>query len=286
VKLPDKVELIARIRHHSQGYIAQLQRNEAYQKLAESQRQLAHEVNEAAKYVMSLLPTKFAEGLVRIDWQFVPSTQLGGDAFGYYWLDEKHLAIYLLDVSGHGVGSSLLAVTVLNTLTHQTLANTDFRDPASVMTGLNQVFSMERHGGHFFTIWYGIYTPENRKLTFSGGGHPPAILFAGADAATAKMSALETLGPPIGMTDLIPFENVSVDLAPFARLLLYSDGAVEVGDPNVKMYAQEDFDTFVAEVGPSDGIIDRLIERARSLRGGDVLNDDCSLIRVDFFPSR
>src|SRR3954468_821873 len=51
VKLPDKVELVARIRHHSRGYIAQLQRNEAYRKLAESQQQLASEVNEAAKYV-------------------------------------------------------------------------------------------------------------------------------------------------------------------------------------------------------------------------------------------
>src|SRR5688500_9032840 len=116
VKLPDKVEMIARIRHHSMGYIAQLQRNEAYRKLAESERQLANEVNEAAKYVQSLLPESLKTGPVRIDWRFVPSTQLGGDAFGYHWLDEKHLAVYLLDVSGHGVGSSLLAVTVLNIL--------------------------------------------------------------------------------------------------------------------------------------------------------------------------
>src|SRR5688572_142292 len=129
VKLPDKVELIARIRHHSQGYVAQLQRNEAYRRLAESEKQLASEVAEAAKYVTSLLPTKLEEGPVRIDWRFVPSTQLGGDAFGYHWLDEKRLAFYLLDVSGHGVGASLLAVTVLNILSHQTLANTDFGDP-------------------------------------------------------------------------------------------------------------------------------------------------------------
>src|SRR4029077_15457359 len=88
VKLPDKVELIAAIRHHSAGYIAQLQRNEAYRKLAESQRQLAREVSEAAKYVESLLPASLSQGPVRIEWKFVPSTQLGGDAFGYHWLDE------------------------------------------------------------------------------------------------------------------------------------------------------------------------------------------------------
>src|SRR5262245_49032078 len=80
VKLPDRIELIARIRHHSRGYIAQLERNEAYRKLAESERQLANEVAQAAKYVQSLLPEAMKEGPVRIKWSFVPSTQLGGDA--------------------------------------------------------------------------------------------------------------------------------------------------------------------------------------------------------------
>ena len=40
---------------------------------------------------------------MRTAWRFQPSTQLGGDAFGYHWLDEQRLAIYLLDVCGHGV---------------------------------------------------------------------------------------------------------------------------------------------------------------------------------------
>jgi len=105
VKLPDRVELIARIRYHSKGYIAQLERNEAYEKLAESQRLLAQEVAEAANYVRSLLPEPIHEGPVRVNWRFVPSTQLGGDSFGYHWLDDDHLSIYLLDVIGHGVGA-------------------------------------------------------------------------------------------------------------------------------------------------------------------------------------
>src|SRR5262249_9779014 len=73
VKLPDKLEVVARIRYHSRGYIAQLERNEAYEKLAESQRHLAAEVATAARYVKSLLPEPMDSG-VRIDWKFVPST--------------------------------------------------------------------------------------------------------------------------------------------------------------------------------------------------------------------
>src|SRR3954469_11254064 len=56
VKLPDKLEVVARIRYHSRGYINLLERNEAYRALAEKQRELAAEVNRAARYVQSLLP--------------------------------------------------------------------------------------------------------------------------------------------------------------------------------------------------------------------------------------
>ncbi|MFA5189456.1 MAG: response regulator, partial [Verrucomicrobiia bacterium] len=84
VKLPDKVELIARIRHHSAGYIAQLQRNEAYRALMESQKKLAAELAEAAAYVQSLLPAPMT-GEITAECRFLPSTELGGDALGYHW---------------------------------------------------------------------------------------------------------------------------------------------------------------------------------------------------------
>ena len=58
VKLPDRLELLARIRYHSKGYIALLQRNEAYDALLESQHRLANEMKQAAHYVQSLLPEK------------------------------------------------------------------------------------------------------------------------------------------------------------------------------------------------------------------------------------
>ena len=62
VKLPDRLELLARIRYHSKGYINLLQRNEAYQALQASQKMLAKDVAQAAKYVYSLLPEKLEEG--------------------------------------------------------------------------------------------------------------------------------------------------------------------------------------------------------------------------------
>src|SRR4051812_32823464 len=129
VKLPDKLEVVARVRYHSRGYINLLERNEAYQKLAETQREMAAELNRAARYVRSLLPAALTTGPVTIDWKFVPSSQLAGDMFGYHWLDKEHLAIYLLDVSGHGVGSALLAVSAANVLSPNVMQGVDLRNP-------------------------------------------------------------------------------------------------------------------------------------------------------------
>ena len=168
VKLPDRLELLARIRYHSKGYINLLQRNEAYRALQASQRILAKDVAQAAKYVYSLLPEKLRKGLIRTDWRFIPSAHLGGESFGYDWIDEDHFAFYLLDVSGHGVGAALLSVSALNALRSQSLPQTDFRQPGQVLTALNKAFPMEQQNGLFFTIWYGIYHRVTRQLAYAG----------------------------------------------------------------------------------------------------------------------
>ncbi|MDY0038971.1 MAG: response regulator, partial [Desulforhabdus sp.] len=133
VKLPDKIELIARIRYHSRGYINLLQRNEAFEALVQSQKTLSAQIQRAAEYVTSLLPAPITEGSIVTNWRFVPSAELGGDSFGYHWIDGDHFAMYLLDVCDHGVGPALLSVSALNVLRSQSLPDTDFKQPESVL---------------------------------------------------------------------------------------------------------------------------------------------------------
>ena len=113
---------------------------------------------------------------MRAQWRFQPSAELGGDIFGYHWINADRLAIYLLDVSGHGVGAALLSVSVFNVLRTQSLQGTDFGDPAAVLKQLNRVFPMERQNNLIFTIWYGVFERSTRRLTYASGGHPPAVL--------------------------------------------------------------------------------------------------------------
>jgi sigma-B regulation protein RsbU (phosphoserine phosphatase) len=282
VKLPDKLEMIARIRYHSRAYLNLLERNEAYRQLEESQRQLAAEVARAARYVQSLLPEKLT-GPVQADWRFVPSTQLGGDMFGYHWLDPDHLAIYLLDVSGHGVGSSLLAVSAANVLAAQSLPNTDFRDPGAVLKGLNEAFKMEKQDNKYFTIWYGVYRRAQRELAYGNAGHPAALLFTGPSREGAKVYHLESQGPIIGMLPEYGGETTTIPLDGYARLLVYSDGVFEIEKPDGAMWQFEDFVQFVCgQPGEGGAAIDTLLAHVRGLHGSEVLADDFSMLEIRF----
>jgi sigma-B regulation protein RsbU (phosphoserine phosphatase) len=279
VKLPDKLELIARIRYHSRGYLNLLERNEAYERLEESRRLLAAELAQAAHYVESLLPAKLENG-VRIDWRFVPSTQLAGDMFGYHWLDEENLAIYLLDVSGHGVGSALLAVSVANLIASQSLPNTDCKDPGQVLARLNDTFPMEKHNGKYFTIFYSVFNRVRRTLSYSNAGHPPALLHNGSCAAAAALEVLKSGGVATGMFEGMEYETNVVELGPFARLFIYSDGAYEIALPSGKMWKSEEFVDYVSGLPRETPVADQLLAHVRQIGESEVLADDFSVVEV------
>lgn len=276
VKLPDKIELIARIRYHSKGYINLLQRNEVL-------RQLTAELAEAAEYVRSILPAPVSREPVRTDWRFVPSTSLGGDSFDYHWLDDDHFAMYLLDVCGHGVGAALLSVSVMNVLRSQALPNTDFHEPDQVLTALNDTFQMENHNNMYFTIWYGIYQRSSRTLTYASGGHPPALLLTGPCGEKDQVVRLRTENMIIGGLPDLSYQKARHELGPSGRLYIFSDGVYEITSPDGTMWEFEAFVEFMTQpgvAGQSD--LDRLWEFVRKLQGSATLDDDFSILEVVF----
>ncbi len=285
VKLPDRLELLARIRYHSKGYINLLQRNEAYQALLESQRRLANEMEQAARYVESLLPDKLKKGAIRTDWRFVPSAELGGDSFGYHWIDDDHFAFYLLDVSGHGVGAALLSVSAMNALRSQALPQTDFRAPGQVLSALNNAFQMDQQNGLFFTIWYGVFQKPARRIDYSGGGHPPALLLNGPASDQAVLEILESSGPMVGAVPDLEFKTASTALGAYCKLYLYSDGVYEIERTDQTMWSFDEFVAFMKQ-GPHDAIddskMDRLIAYDRQIQGRDEFVDDCSIVELQF----
>ena len=203
--------------------------------------------------------------------------------FGYHWLDPEHFAIYLLDVSGHGVGSSLLAVSATNLLSARSLPDTDFREPGEVLSRLNDVFQMEKQNGKYFTMWYGVYRPATRSLVFSNAGHPPALLYSGPSAAEATLQKLEADGLAIGMIDGMSYSTTEVALDKFARLLVYSDGVYEIEKADGNMWQHAEFADFISGLrAEGEAVGDRLLAHVQQLNGSHVLDDDFSILEIQF----
>ncbi len=280
VKFPDKLEVVARIRYHSRAYRNLVEREKAYQALAASQAALHAELQEAVRYVESLLPAPIATPAMRSDWAFRSSTALGGDAFGHHWIDDNHFALYLLDVCGHGVGAALLSVSAINVLREQTLKDVDFCDPAAVLSSLNESFNMDRHNQMYFTIWYGVWQPSCRTLKFASGGHPPAILID-----PSKDCVPQRLATPNMMVGAMPgtrFESSCAVAGVGARLYLFSDGVYEVdrADGSGLLTIEELADELRKPAASGTSKVHQILDWVKQVQGKECLDDDFSLLEL------
>lgn len=259
---------------------AEIERSRAA--LAEAYGRLEAELAVAAAYVRSILPPPIAAPF-RTDWRFVPCTSLGGDSFGYHWIDADHFAVYLLDVCGHGVGPSLLSVGALNALRGQALPGADMRNTVQVLAALNELYAMERHNDLYFTIWYGVYRPAERRLEFASAGHPPAVLVQAARPGRRSTALLRTEGPGIGMIPEFDWQRDAIDVPAGSALYVLSDGTFEVHRPDGSMMTLEDLVDYLAD--PARGAaadLDDLYGRLQRERGSAQLEDDFSIIRLEF----
>lgn len=251
----------------------------AMQAIEKTNAAMSLELAEAAAYARAVLPEKIT-GWVTTDWVFETSSQLGGDSFGYHWIDEDHLAIYLLDVCGHGVGAALLSVSVVNLLRTTSLTAADFLDPSAVLSSLNQTFPMERHKDMYFTAWYGVYTHSTRKLSFACGGHPPAVLIS----PEGFMTSLSAKGVIVGAFAATSYETVTVGVPEGSRLYLFSDGVYEIDRPDGTMMGYDEF-VEILRHAQSASRLSSIVSEIKRQQESDFFVDDFSLVEFLFYSS-
>lgn len=242
--------------------------------------ELDRDLRQASRYLQSLLSPPLITGPVRADWVFVPSAQVGGDAFSYGWLDEQRFAIAFFDVCGHGIAAAVHSAAVLSALRQRTLPGVDFADPAQVLAGLNAAFPMDAHAGMYFTAWCGVYDHATRQLSYASAGHHPAFL---VDAGRRTMQPLSTRNPMVGAMRPERFSTACVVVPVGSSLHLFSDGVFEVRGTDGVQRGLDHFNPFLLEPA-RPGITEpqRLFDQARRSNGGVEFDDDVSLLTLSF----
>jgi sigma-B regulation protein RsbU (phosphoserine phosphatase) len=268
-------ELKARVR-------AGLRLHQVSRDLQNQKRILEAELAEAAEYVRSLLPSPITEP-IRIDYRFLPSRQLGGDCFDYYWLDPDYLAIYLLDTVGHGLRATLPSISVLNLLRSHTLKNLNYYQPSEVLKALNNTFQMTYQNDKYFTIWYGVYNKPKRQLMYASAGHPPGVLITNT-TKTTEVKRLKTPGMPVGMFPEVKYVDEFCDIKKDSTLYIFSDGAYEIIQSNSTLWTMDEFIQILCNYSqpPACSNLDHILNYLVTLNSKKAFDDDLSIIEIIF----
>lgn len=246
----DKNEL--RVRLVAGERIVQLERKLAAQNqfLSNANDRMKRDLDAAADIQQALLPNKLPEGLrARFAWHYEPCDELGGDTLNVLPLDDRYVAMYLLDVTGHGVPAALLSVTLSRVLTTRGPSSSlliapgaegqplAIRSPDEVAERLNRQFPMAVQGGRFFTMVYALLDTETGQLRYTLAGQMPPIVVRRGGAP----EQLAGSGFPIGVIEQPEFDVTSLQLESGDRVLFYSDGIPEARNRHGAMLGAEGF---------------------------------------------
>lgn len=208
---------------------------------------MTRDLNAAARIQHSLLPSKTIDtDRAEFAWKYQPCDELAGDFLNYFRLDEDHVALFVVDVSGHGVASSLLSVAVGRVMTADVSASsllarrgkngeTVITPPTEVAAELNRRFPMEDQGDLYFTMVYAVLNLKTLELRYASAGHE-AMVHIPKDQSPRLLHAE---GFAIGWMEDVEYDETIVQLAPGDRLYLYSDGIPEGLDKDLEEYGDE-----------------------------------------------
>jgi phosphoserine phosphatase RsbU/P len=272
----EMAELKARVR-------AGLRLHEANRDLQLQKQLLEEELAEAAEYVSSILPERLTEPPVTIDARFIPSRQLGGDGFDYYWLDSEHLAVYLLDASGHGLRAALPTLQVLNLLRSRALPKINYYQPSDVLRGLNETFQMTQKNDKYFTIWYAVYNRVKRQLVYSSAGHPPALLLSGRSDSFIQVQRLKTPSLPAGMFPDADYIDECCEIVEPSTLYIFSDGIYEINQSDGTIWGLDPFVQLLTDCrSKNTRDLDQILEAIKAVNPKEYFDDDLSLLEINF----
>ena len=255
--------------------------------LRKAKQALEHDLRLAARVQQALLPPpEIQAGELRIAHAFHPCDDLAGDGVGVVSLPDNRLGVYLLDVSGHGVGAALLSFTLAHLLspaiegsllTENDGAGTSVVPPSRVAERLNRQFPMDRTR-QYFTLVYGVADPHSGRFQYVMAGHPAPVRLP----RTGPPMPVPGAGLPVGMIDEATYDDETLTLEPGDRLYCYTDGAIEALNA-----AGEEFglDRLIGGIERWRGLplragLERIAAEVRAWSGGP-LKDDISLLAIE-----
>jgi len=254
--------------------------------LLDARKKIDEALKAAGKIQHSLLPTQLPVfRQVEFAWKFAPCDAVGGDIFNIVPLDANHIGMYMLDVAGHGPPSAMISVLVYQLMNAHTGVLVDhtvnppaIRDPEAVLNILDREFPLMRFRRHF-TIIYAVLDLASSSMTYSNAAHCTPIILPCAN----DLKLLTTSGTVIGL-NAIPFGQETVAMAPGDKLVIFSDGVIEMENAAHEFFGEERLYQVLRAnrtVAAAD-LVHALYTEAMSYAGTQPVADDVSILAFEY----
>ena len=286
----DKDELRVRVAAGERIITLEHSLEEQNRKLKDANTRMKESLLSAAKIQQSYLPSSVMEhGGCSFAFRYEPCDELAGDTLNYIPLDGRHVALYAIDVSGHGVPAALLSVHLSRILTRMSAPDTIVQivddegghtptAPAEVVAKLNRRFEFDTTNQQYFTMIYGVLDTKERRFCYCSAGHPGPVVVSDRGVTVQKPTP-----PAVGFLPRPTFSEQIIDLQPGDRLLFYTDGVFEAMDDGEEEFGEQRLaEAFhsAADIELSKSL-SSLIAAAREWSNGRPFDDDISLMAAE-----
>lgn len=164
-------------------------------------------------------------GVLRIDSCYLPSEDLGGDIFDVVKIDENKTLLYIADISGHGVKSSLLTIFLRQLIRGRTYESTPIDLQGLLEVTLKSYNDLGNHEEQYLTVLFCCYDKQNKTLSFLNAGHNCLPVIINKDGYVKEVVVR---GMPVcNLIDQPEHQVVSIKAEPGDRVLLLTDGITE-----------------------------------------------------------
>ena len=279
----DEAQLLSIVASNSAGVIDRARlRDETLriQRLEEEMKAREKELMLARETQMSLLPpSSLRLGGWEAHGRVVPARQVGGDTFDYYPLSDERMALAIADVCGKGFGAAILAANLQGQLRAHC---NGLRPIAEAVRIVNQSVARSVPEGKFITLFIGELNFGKGFLRYVNAGHNPPLV----RRASGALDELNAGGLPLGIESEATYEEGEAPMRPGDSLLLFSDGILDVRNPDNKWFGEERLRDAWLRRGdlPPGKVVETLLSEADTFRGLEPSYDDITLVAVTSRP--
>ena len=210
-----------------------------------------------------------------------PALGVGGDYYDFLELPENKFGIAIGDISGKGIGASLMMASLQASLRGQSIHYKD--DLAALMKQINSLLYDTSTSNRYATFFYGQYDPKTRKLVYVNAGHNPPFLIRKNDD-DFEVLKLEEGGAVVGMlpSDFVFYKQGEIELQTGDLLVGFTDGISEAMNPQEEEWGEDAMLEEIKNVSerPAEEILNYIVERADEFANGAKQHDDMTMIVV------